>query len=1065
MAKGRIAGITIEIGADTSKLTKAFNDVNKSLKTTGKDLKDVDKLLKLNPGNVELLTQKQEYLTKAIEDTKKKLETEKEALKKMKEGSTTDEVTEEQKALAREIQATEGDLKDLVDQYKEFGTVSGQQIQAAGEHVQQTGQSMQQVGKDMTTHVTMPIVAGFTAAIKTTADFDGQMSRVEAITGATGDEMDTMRKKAREMGAKTKFSATEAGEAMEYMGMAGWKTGDIVDGLDGIMNLAAASGEDLGTTSDIVTDAMTAFGLEAKSAGHFADVLAAASTNSNTNVGMLGESFKYVAPVAGAMGYSVEDTATALGLMANAGIKSSSAGTALRNVMTRMAKPTKESEAAMSRLGLSLTNDNGEMKSFREIMDDMRKGFGQINMPVEDFNARVAELDAGLEDGTVSQKEYDKELEELIKQAYGAEGAEKARAAAMLAGKQGMSGLLAIVNASTEDYNKLTNAIDTSSESVEGYSGQAEKMAATMQDNLNGQLTILKSQLEELAISFGEIAMPAVREFTGFLQKAVDFLNNLSPAQKEAIAKFAALAAAIGPVVLVGGKVVSGVGSMISVFGKLKGAIGVAKAVGAAGKAGGVIGSLGGLVTAAGPILAGGAVVAGVVAGGVLIYKNWDKIKESAGKLATTLSTKWGEIKTKTAETWKGVKDAVSTKLGEAKTAVTTKAGEIAASIKTKFETAKTNATTAFTNLGNSIKTKFETAKTNITTTAGNIASTIKTKLETAKTNAVTAFTNLGNDIKTKFETAKGNIETVAGNIASAIKTKFETAKKNAGDAFKSIGNDIKTKFEKAKTNIATTAGNIANDIKTNLSTAAKNAKESFKTIASDAKDKVAAAFNDAKDKLSGLTSGLSGINSRNFANVATNIAAAAKNKFGEAFESATSFVSDFTQKLNSFSPTGFMGTLSKAGSALQTNVADKVSKVWSTLSSIKNNFQTFKIQFPKITLPHFELQKGQVTILGRTFTYPKGFSVRWYKKAYDNPIMFTNPTVLQTPSGLKGFGDGNGGEIVLSDKKLREIAGGGATYTINVYGAEGQSVNALADAVQRRLVALQRQKEAAGLA
>ena len=186
------------------------------------------------------------------------------------------------------------------------------------------------VGKTMTTHVTAPIVGIGAAAIKTTADFDAQMSKVSAISGATGKDFDDLRAKAREMGAKTKFSASEAGEAFEYMAMAGWKTGDMLDGIEGIMNLAAASGEDLGTTSDIVTDALTAFGLSAKDSGHFADILAAASTNANTNVSMLGESFKYAAPVAGALGINAEDTSVALGLMANAGIKASQAGTSLR---------------------------------------------------------------------------------------------------------------------------------------------------------------------------------------------------------------------------------------------------------------------------------------------------------------------------------------------------------------------------------------------------------------------------------------------------------------------------------------------------------------------------------------------------------------------------------------------------------------------------------------------------------------------------------------------------------------------------------------------------------------
>ena len=208
------------------------------------------------------------------------------------------------------------------------------QLQAAGDKLKEVGGKITDVGKDMSMKVTAPIVGVATAAVKVAADFEAQMSKVKAISGATGQEFDDLQAKAREMGAKTKFSATEAGEAFEYMAMAGWKSEDMMEGIEGIMNLAAASGEELGTTSDIVTDALTAFGLSAKDSAHFADILAAASTNANTNVSMLGESFKYVAPVAGSLGFSAEDVSVALGLMANSGIKASQAGTSLKNLLT-----------------------------------------------------------------------------------------------------------------------------------------------------------------------------------------------------------------------------------------------------------------------------------------------------------------------------------------------------------------------------------------------------------------------------------------------------------------------------------------------------------------------------------------------------------------------------------------------------------------------------------------------------------------------------------------------------------------------------------------------------------
>lgn len=315
-----------------------------------------------------------------------------------------------------------------------------------------------------------------TAAIKTGANFESSMSNVAAISGATGDELKSLTDKAKEMGAKTKFSASESADAFSYMAMAGWKTADMLDGIEGIMNLAAASGEDLATTSDIVTDALTAFGLSASDSTHFADILAKASSNANTNVGMMGETFKYVAPVAGALGFSAEDCATAIGLMANSGIKASQAGTSLRSIFTRMAKPTKEVQGAMDALGISLTKSDGSMKSLNEIMVDLRKGFSGLTQD------------------------------------------QKAQMAAALGGQEAMSGLLAIVNASDDDFNKL-------SDSIANCDGAAADMAETMNDNLSGQITILKSGLEGLAISLYEEMQTPLKDIVKEAQTMVQGLQ------------------------------------------------------------------------------------------------------------------------------------------------------------------------------------------------------------------------------------------------------------------------------------------------------------------------------------------------------------------------------------------------------------------------------------------------------------------------------------------------------------------------------------------------------------
>ena len=499
---GRIQGITVEIGGDTTKLQTALKGVNTEIRNTQSQLKDVDKLLKLDPGNTELLAQKHRLLGDAVKETKEKLETLKTAAEQAEQALKDGTITQDQyDGLQREIVETEQKLKSLEEQAKQSGTAL-QNIAAKGEKLKTVGDNISNVGTKL-----LPVTAGVvglgTAAVKTAADFDSAMSKVAAVSGATGKDLDALRDKAREMGSKTKFSASEAAEAMNYMAMAGWKTEDMLSGIEGVMNLAAASGEDLATTSDIVTDALTAFGLSAKDSGHFADILAAASSNANTNVSMMGETFKYCAPIAGALGFSAEDTAEAIGLMANAGIKGSQAGTALRTIMNNLSGDVKICGSSIGEVTVATTNADGSMRDLSDILADCRTAF------------------SGLSES------------------------EKAAAAESLVGKNAMSGFLALMNAGEADINKLSSAIDNCD-------GCAAGMAETMNDNLAGQLTILKSQLQELAISFGELLMPAIRTIVGWIQKFVDWLNSMDEGTRKVIVTIALVAAAIGPVLIIG---------------------------------------------------------------------------------------------------------------------------------------------------------------------------------------------------------------------------------------------------------------------------------------------------------------------------------------------------------------------------------------------------------------------------------------------------------------------------------------------------------------------------------
>lgn len=523
----RIKGITVEIGGDTTKLSKALESVNKNIKSTQTQLKDVEKLLKLDPSNTELLSQKQKLLADAVSSTKEKLETLKTAAEQANTALANGEISQEQyDALQREIIETEQELRNLQTEADKTNTAFAK-IGAAGEVMQNVGDKISGAGEKLLP-VTGGITALGTAAVKTGADFDAAMSKVAAVSGATGDDLQALRDKAREMGSQTKFSASEAAEAMNYMAMAGWKTEDMLSGIEGVMNLAAASGEDLATTSDIVTDALTAFGLTAADSAHFADVLAAASSNANTNVSMMGETFKYAAPVAGSLGFSVEDTAEAIGLMANAGIKSTQAGTSLRSIMTALAGDVKFCGESIGEVEIQTTNADGSMRELSDILADCRVAF------------------AGLSES------------------------EQASAAQALVGKNAMSGFLALMNAAPADIEKLSGAISDCD-------GTSLSMAETMQDNLAGQLTILKSQLEELAISFSDILMPAIRSIVSHIQGLVDKLNQLDPQTKETIVKIALVTAALGPLLIIIGKTISGVGSVLSLVSKAPAAIGAVK--------------------------------------------------------------------------------------------------------------------------------------------------------------------------------------------------------------------------------------------------------------------------------------------------------------------------------------------------------------------------------------------------------------------------------------------------------------------------------------------------------
>lgn len=393
-----------------------------------------------------------------------------------------------------------------------------------GTNLSGVGKSITSVGTTLSKGITAPITAVGTGIVKMSSDFEAAMSKVQAISGATEEDFNTLKAEAQRLGATTAWSASEVAEGMTEMAKAGWSTQQIMDGMSGVLNAASASGENLGTVSTIVADAITGFGLEAADATKVADLLTQAANAGTIDISDLGESFKYIAPMAASMGISIEDATTAMAAMSMAGIKGSQAGTSLRTMLARMVKPTDAVAGAMNALGIVLTNEDGTFKSLDTIVAEMRGSF------------------SGLTD---EQKTY-----------Y----------ATILAGQEGMSGLLSLLNLSQEEYDAI-------SDSMKNANGVAEETANVMLNNLTGQITILKSALEGLAIQFGDAILPYLKQFVAWLQNTVEKLQQMSPEQKQQIVKWAALAAAIGPVLVVFGKLVSGIGGVFTTLGKIPGAV------------------------------------------------------------------------------------------------------------------------------------------------------------------------------------------------------------------------------------------------------------------------------------------------------------------------------------------------------------------------------------------------------------------------------------------------------------------------------------------------------------
>ncbi len=896
---GRIKGITVEIGGDTTGLEKALKSVNTTIRNTQSQLKDVNRLLKLDPSNTELLSQKQRALKDAIGATKEKLDSLKIAQEQAKQQLENGDLGQDKyDALQREIIETEQELRRLQEEAAATSTALAK-IDEAGKKIEAFGDSVTKAGQAV-----MPAsvaVAGLgVAAVKTAADFDEAMSKVAAISGATGDDLVALRNKAREMGASTKFSAAEAAAAMEYMAMAGWKTEDMLEGIEGVMNLAAASGEDLATTSDIVTDALTAFGLSASDAGHFADILAAASSNSNTNVRMMGETFKYCAPIAGALGFSAEDVAEAIGLMANAGIKGTQAGTALRTVMNNLSGDVTITGAALGEVTIATTNADGSMRDLSDILADCRVAFSQLSE------------------------------------------SERAQAAEALVGKNAMSGFLALMNAGPEDIDKLSSAIDSCD-------GTAAQMAETMQDNLAGQLTILKSQIQELAISFGEMLMPVIRNIVSKIQAFIDKLNGMSESQRKTILTIAGIVAALGPLLVIIGTVISKVGVAMQGFVKLS--TGISK-LGTAVKAGsGVFGKLGAALGGiSAPVLAVVAVIAVLVAAFMHLWNTNEEFRNA-------ITAIWDGIVSKIQAFCQGIVDRLN--------ALGFDFGSIVDVLKALWD-----------GLCQFLAPVFEAAFSVVSTVLGTILDVLTGMLDifiglfTGNWSQMwegvkEVFSGIWNGITGWFEAALNMIRSLAEVVLGWFGTTWESVWSSVKSFFEGIWNGIVSFFTGIWNGIVSLVTAQVNAVKTVVTTVFNAIKTTATTV-----------WNGIKSAISTVVDGV-------------------KSKVSSVFESVKSTVTNLFNGIKNTATSVWNGIKS----AITTPIEAAKEKVRSVIDSIKGFFSGLKLELPHIKLPHFRIT-GSFSLAPPSVPH---LTVDWYKKGG----IMTGPTIF----GMNGSSLMAGGE------------------------------------------------------